>query len=252
MTVRAGVLALLALATPAALFADDLISADRPGLANGSSTVGRGTFQVEAGFYRDSNDDDVRGIATPYLFRLGLTDALELRAEGDGYQRATAPHVDPATGWAPISAGFKYRLREEGHGGPEMSVIGRVFPSSGSRDFKSAHTTGDLVLTADETFAEHWTVNPNVGLAWLDDGGRFTAALAALTIQYSIRPTVGVFVDGAWQRPEAPSTRSAAILDLGSAWVVGRDAQLDVSFGWGVAGEAVAHWFWSAGVSRRF
>lgn len=249
---RIAALALLALASPAALYADELISADRPGLANGSSTVGRGTFQLEAGFERDSSDDDVHGIATPVLLRFGLTDALELRAETDGYQRATAPFAEAAKGWAPLSAGFKYRLREEGRGGPAMSVIGRVFPSSGSGDFKSTRTTGDLVLTADQTFAERWTINPNVGIAWQEAEGRYTAALAALTIQYSFRPTLGVFVDGAWQRPEAPSAGSAAILDLGGAWVVGRDAQLDVSVGWGVGGETVANWFWSAGVSRRF
>jgi hypothetical protein len=243
---------LLAVSSPARARADDLIGADRPGLANASSTVGQGRFQVEAGAYWDhTSDGDARGFATPILLRYGVRDAFELRVESAGYQR-TDSGAGPTDGWSPVSLGFKYRIAEENGGRPAASLVGRVFPASGSGEFRSDRTTGDLVLTADKSLGGHWAVNPNLGVAWGDDGGRFTSILAALTVQYGFTPAVGVFVDGAWQHPEAPDAGSAEIIDLGGAWIIGRDTQLDLSFGWGVRGETVPGWFGSAGVSRRF
>jgi outer membrane putative beta-barrel porin/alpha-amylase len=232
--------------------ADEPISADRPGLANGSSVVGGRTLQVELGTYGERAPGDAAGFATPLLLRYGLGDAFELRVETDGYQRASAAGAATVDGWAPVSLGFKYRFADESGGRPAVGVIGRVFPRSGSGAFRSARTTGDLVLTADKSLGERWAVNPNVGIAWGDEDGRYTALLAALTVQYSVTPTVGVFVDTAWQRPEVPDGGSAGLVDAGGAWIVRHDTQLDLSFGWGAHGETVPDWFWSAGLSRRF
>jgi hypothetical protein len=262
VTARAGLLIVLWLA-PVSLRADDLISADRPGLANGSSTVGRGRFQVEVGLDRDRDGEEVDSVSTPFLHRLGVTDAFELRVEGDGRQWANSSRTERETGWAPVSVGFKYRLTEESGRRPAVGLIARVFPPSGSGAFKSDLTTGDAVLTLDKGFGEHWSINPNVGVAWLEDdlpewarrpgdGDRFSALLAALTVQYSFMPTVGVFVDTAWQVPEVPRESPLSVVDMGAAWVVGRDTQLDASGGWGWGGDRSTRWFLSAGFSRRF
>lgn len=238
---------------PAGASADDLIGADRPGLANSSATVGRGHLQVEAGLYRDRDDLDVDGFATPVLLRFGVTDAFELRAESDGREWAHSPHTEPEHGWAPVSAGFKCRFTTEDGARPAVGLIARVFPASGSGVYRSQRATGDAVLAADKGFGEHWSVNPNVGVAWLDaERGRYAAALAALTVQYSFRPSLGAFVDGSWQSPEVPHESPVEMLDLGGAWILGRDTQLDLSLGWGAGGLSVPRWFWSAGVSRRF
>ena len=193
--------------------ADDLIGADRPGLANASSTVGPGRFQIEAGVYRDNTADaDATSLATPVLLRYGVSDSFELRVEGNGYQRASASET--VDGWAPVSLGFKYRFAEEHARHPAVGLIARVFPPSGSGEFRGDHTTGDVTLTADKSLGDHWSVNPNLGVVWGEDDGRFTSALAALTVQYGFTPSVGVFVDSAWQRPEAPAGHSAGVIDL--------------------------------------
>jgi hypothetical protein len=133
-----------------------------------------------------------------------------------------------------------------------VGVIARVFPPSGSGEFHEPRATGDITLTADKGFGDHWAVNPNLGIVWSDDGERFTAGVGALTVQYSFNPAVGVFVDGSWQSPEGHDGSSAGVVDVGGAWIIRRENQLDLSFGWGVHGETVPDWFWSAGVSRRF
>ena len=168
---------LLAIAASAFAQSDDLINADRPGIADGSQTIGRGKFQIETGLERDDSDG-LRALFTPTLLRYGVTDKFELRVEGNGWERDTFGGAS-TTGWNPFSIGAKYHF----HDTPSLGIIARVFPKSGSGDFRSDAVTGDLRLAADMDLNEHWSINPNVGVAFEDDGGRFTAALAALTVQ---------------------------------------------------------------------
>jgi len=255
---------LLALVASAALplLADepDLINADRPGIADGSTTVRRGALQVELGIERDDDhqgDVSSRLFSTPLLVRYGLTKSLELRVEGDGRQslRVHEPGFSTSSnGWAPVSIGAKYHFLDgdDRTHKPSLGVIARVFVPSGSGDFRGDSTTGDVRLAADLNFGEKWSVNPNVGVAFEDQGGRFTAALAALTVQYNFSNRFNAFVDGGFESPEEVHGDSSLILDVGSALVIGNETQLDVSVGWRAHGSTAPQVFYSAGISRRF
>lgn len=251
------VMAALALlsARPGAAQSEDLINADRPGIADSSTTVRRGTVQVEAGVERDDATADgvaQHTLSTPALVRYGLSDAFELRVEGNGYQRVAGS--DRSSGWAPASVGAKVHLMSEDapHHRPSLGVIARLFVPSGSGDSRSRTFTGDVRLAADLDLSERWAVNPNLGLRFDDANGRFTAALAALTIQYNFSPRLNIFVDGGMQAPEQRHGTSSVLLDSGVAWIVGSSTQLDAAIGWGAHGETPPRIFWSAGLSRRF
>ena len=218
----------LLLVTPA-VRSEDLIDADRPGIADGSHVVKRKQFQIEIGFDREHQGAE-RSLSTPTLLRFGLTNGLEARLETDAYTR-----TDHVTHWAPVSLGFKAHLA----GTPSLGVIGRIF----------RHRTGDLRLVGDFTFGERWSINPNAGVAF-EKG--FTAAIAALTVQYNFNETSNVFVDGGLQAPEERHGGSSLLLDTGAAWILGRDTQLDLSIGWGARGSTTPNIFISGGVSRRF
>src|SRR5439155_23867923 len=97
--------------------ADDLIDADRPGIADGSHAVKAGQVQLELGLDREHHGNE-RTLSTPVLIRYGLTNRLEGRVEGEGFQRS-----DHAGHWAPISLGFKVHLADA----PSLGVIGRMF-----------------------------------------------------------------------------------------------------------------------------
>ncbi len=243
-------------ASAATAQSEDLINPDRPGIADGSTTIRRGVVQIEAGVERDdqrSGGVDQRILSTPALLRYGITDALEIRFEGTGYHRITSTG-ETSTGWAPASVGMKVHLQEQDakRHRPSLGVIARLFVPSGSGEFRSGTATGDVRLAADLDLTEHWSVNPNAGIAFTEGNGRFTAALAALTIQYNFTPKLNAFVDGGMQAPEERRGRSSLILDTGTAWLVGRDVQIDASVGWGAHGTTPPRLFWAAGVSRRF
>lgn len=220
-----------------------LINSDRPGLADSSAVVGAQVWQIEAGLERDHAADG-RSLSTPLLLRYGATKALEFRIEGDGYI-----HSDSGNGFAPLSIGAKYHFSDA----PSLGVIARVFVPSGTGAQRSRTTNGDLRLAADIDLSEKWSINPNIGAASQDDGdGRFTAGLAALTLQYSFSDRANVFVDGALQSPERRGGGTSVIADTGAAWIVGRDTQFDLSVGWGAHGSTAPNVFWSVGISRRF
>ena len=226
--------AVLFLVTVAARADEDLIDADRPGIADGSHTVHARVFQVEAGVQLAKGS-----LSTPLLLRYGLTERFEARVETDAYTR---------DGWAPLSVGFKYHLLDE----PSLGVIARFFVPSGSRDARSDHFSGDVRLAADVSFGEKWSINPNVGVAVSSDGERFTAATAALTVQYNFSSRANVFVDGGLQTPEERGGSTSLLLDTGAAWIIGNNLQLDASIGWGAHGRSTPNVFWSAGLGRRF
>ena len=231
---------LILVAVPLAAQTDDVINADRPGIADGSTTVGHAVFQVELGAERD-DDAHIHILITPLLLRYGLTKDFELRMETAGYGRILGFGED---GFNPISAGFKWHFLDEDTKTrrPSLGIIGRLFPKSGSGVFRSDTTTGDVRLAADMTLNEKWSLNPNIGAAF---GNGSTSGLAALTLQYNVTEKANVFVDGGY-------ADSSLLADVGGAWVLGRDTQLDASIGWRTHGVNAPNVFLAAGISRRF
>jgi hypothetical protein len=127
-----------------------------------------------------------------------------------------------------------------------------MFPASGSDEFRTRHLTGDVRLAADLDLSRTLSLNPNVGIARYEgDGGRtFTAALLALTLTYLPSDRVNPFVDFGYQRPADAGGPASLVLDVGLAYIIGRNVQLDVSLGTGAQGPA-PHPFFSFGVSTR-
>ena len=247
---------------PPAVEEEDAISPDRPGIADGSGVVGRGRFQIETGLqmeWRESDAQRERAFFFPTLARVGIGDRLEARVEGNTYTRVrvteAGTEVGLSDGFAPLSLGLKARFQEaQGSRRPSLGAILRVFPPSGSSDFHTSHVTGDLRLAADWDFAPRFSLNPNLGVAVVEDesGERFSALLAALTLSFAPKNNVGFFADVALQSPEQRDGETVLIFDAGATLVLGKDVQLDVSIGAGAAGSTPPHPFLAAGVSRRF
>jgi len=236
----------------------DAINPDRPGIADGSAVVGRAHVEVETGLQLEWRENE-RSLLFPTLLRLGLGDHLEARLEGNTYTRLRVAQAGSeaavSDGMAPLSLGLKAHFQDS-HGAhrPSLGAILRVFPSSGSGEFHTRHGTGDLRLAADWDFAPKLSLNPNIGIAVVEDesGKAFGALLSALTLTFAPKSRVGFFVDGALQSPEQLHGRSVVIYDAGATFVLGRDVQLDVSAGAGAAGTTPPHPFVAAGFSRRF
>jgi hypothetical protein len=239
----------------------DFINPDRPGIADGSNVVGPGHVQIELGLqqeFRHADGASDRTLFVPTLLRVGLSKAWELRVETNAYtwDRVSDPAsgVTRSEGADPVSLGVKYHFQDSaGLKQPSLGVIARVFAPSGSGDFRTSHTTADLRLAADWDIAPKWSLNPNIGVAVYESGGRtYEAGLFATTLNYNPSPILNLFVDTGVQSPETKNGRTSVIYDAGVAYIVGHDIQLDASVGTGAAGAIPPHPFVSVGVSKRF
>ena len=226
---RFGMMALLMFFATVTYADDDLIDADRPGIADGSHSVKKGHFQIELGYNRNDNNDGP-DVNWPLLLRYGITDKFEFRVESGTFE-----HTNNENGFDSVSVGFKDHFYDRNN--VSLGVIGRWFFPSGSGDFATHKSQLDLRLAGDIQFGERWAINPNVGIA-------SSTATAAMTVQYNLTQKSNVFVDGSVQN-------SQVLLDSGFAWIVRSNTQIDASIGWGAHGD-VPRLFWSAGISQRF
>lgn len=225
---------------PQAEAAQDLINPDRPGIADGSKVIGAGRFQLETGIQEEYRDGAAKThtLFIPTLVRIGVGERWEARVEGNTFTRVSTIGTDmtsaATSGFAPLSVGFKYAILDADHGRPSVGAIVRAFPASGSNDVKTEHFTADARLVADWDVAPKFSVNPNVGFARYESGGRtFGAFLFAFTLNYQPTDKLNPFVDVGYQHPSEPGGSGVAIFDAGVAYIVGRNVQLDVSLGSG-------------------
>ena len=241
---------------------DDLINPDRPGIADGSSVVGSKTLQIETGThfeFRRSGDEREHTFAMPMLLRFGIGSRWEARLEGNTFTRVTrhSPNTsDETSGFAPTSIGFKYHIYESsGDHQLSLGTIVRVFPTWGTKEFRTEHTTGDIRLAADWSFAPRLklSLNPNIGIArYEDDQGRlFTAGLFATTLSYLPTKKLNPYIDIGVQSPETTEGRSSAIFDGGVAYTIGRNLAIDASVGTRVHGITGPRPFIEFGLSWR-
>ena len=239
----------------------NLIDADRPGLADGSHVIGAGQIQLETAYQQERHrDDDVpsRLSFAPTLLRVGLTSRVEARIESSTYarQRFSPPDGSATTssGFTPIFFGAKIVLYDPNQSGPlQVATIVRVAPPSGSDDFKSDRTAGDVRLVADWQFAPTLSLNPNVGYGGYQgsDGTLVNTALAALTLTWQPTPRWNPFVDAAYASREDAGRGWAMIADAGVAYILGCNLKLDVTVGQGLHGVTQPKPFVAAGVSVR-
>jgi Putative MetA-pathway of phenol degradation len=241
----------------------DLINADRPGIADGSTVIGAKTFQIESGIqeeFRGSGDSREHTFFVPTLLRLGIDSHWEVRIEGNTFTRVTtfdsASATNHTSGFAPVSIGFKYHIFDS-NGVHQISLgtIVRVFPEWGSKDFRTQHVTGDIRLAADWNFAPSLklSLNPNVGIGRYEDsqGRSFTAGLFAVTLNYLPTKKLNPFIDVGVAFPEERNGETAVILDTGVAYIIGRNLQIDASIGTGAHGDTAPHPFLGFGISFR-
>lgn len=238
----------------------DLINADRPGIADGSTVVGPKTFQIETGVqeeFRRNGDSREHTLFIPSLLRFGIDSHWEVRVEGNTYSRVTSfqstSTTDQTSGFAPLSLGFKYHIYASNNF--SVGTIVRVFPAWGSKEFRTQHATGDIRLAADWNFAPHLklSLNPNIGVSkYEDDQGRlFTAGLFAVTLNSNPTKKLNPFIDLGVQWPEVKNGQTSAILDGGLAYIIGSNLQVDAAVGTRVHGETGPRPFIGFGLSWR-
>lgn len=215
----------------------DVIVTDRPDATEASSTVGKGTLQIETGgLYESFEANSIQSENYTYnttLVRYGILDNLELRLGWDFVEGITKVNGnklnDITSGWSPLLMGVKIDISEENGAMPEIAIIGHVFPVfSASQDYRPETTGVDFRFSLSHTLCEKSSLGYNIGAQWGNDSPE-AAAIYTIAYGYSITNTFGMYAELYGDLPEDSSANH--YWDAGFTYLVCNDLQLDTYIG---------------------
>ena len=226
---------------------DDPIATDRPDFVESSNTVGRGRVQLETSvaWERDHADGvEVETSSTPSLLRVGVSERWELRLESDGWLRSRARAAGTAEtlrGGADVSVGAKYHLRDR-DGAPSMAWLLHADLPTGERAFRGHGVRPSLRFVAEWELPRDLSLGVMPGVIRDDDGSGhdYTAGIFGIVLGKSWTPRFRTFVEVAAEQLARPRDGGNAVsFDLGGAWLLSDDMQLDVAMSAGLSDAAL-------------
>jgi len=236
---RVVVCAVLTLAVLPGAVLSQSIGTDRPDFVESSSTVGKGSVQIESAVafgQTEINDTDVSDWTTPVLFRVGIANDWELRVESPWFVSSTledgedAPEVT-TSGMSDFAVGVKWAFfSPETGNAPSMAALIHATLPTGSEDFRGDGTRPSLRVVA-EWAVDDWGIGVMPGVAYdRGDRGRFVSGLFGAVISKGITDSVRGFVEFALsQITEDKYGGNLGFIDFGGTFLLNPRWQLDAA-----------------------
>ena len=210
---------------------------DRPDQTEASSTVGKGTLQIETGgLYESFEENNTKSINYTYnttLIRYGILNNLELRLGWDFIEGVTKVNGDKLnnviSGFSPLLLGIKIDLAEEKEGMPEIALVGHVFPVfTASTDYKPETTGVDFRFSLSHTLSEKSSLGYNLGAQWGNDSPEATF-IYTVAYGYSLDNKIGFYAELYGDLPEDNSANH--FWNSGFTYLASNDLQFDMYAG---------------------
>jgi len=244
---RSIVLCSAALLIAAPAMAQEAIATDRPDFVESSLTVGKRVFQYETSAATDwttTAGTTARVVATPTLLRYGITNTLELRIETDGFYRASVEDAGSESGMADAAFGLKWHAVDGREAVPSVAFLLHGDVPTGSAAFRGIGIRPSLRAVGEWALPGDFALGVMPGVAYDANGGtgqEWTAILGA-TVGRPVSDRLRFFVEyAAEQLPTSQNGGTVALLDLGSAFLITQDIQLDLSYRHGLTDLASDH-----------
>ena len=231
----------------------DPMATDRPDFVESSTTVGAGRWQIEMGLVRERGaEGESTSWLLPTLLRVGLGDSWELRFESDTFQRVRLPDGETFDGLNDLAVGLKYHVQAEPLGA-SLAWLVHADLDTGSAEFRGTGVRPSLRLVAEWALNDDWSLGVMPGVVRDHDGeGRYTAWIASAVIGRALSDHHRVFAE--IQLPQIAATEhggTQAAFDVGGAWLLSDDLQLDTAISLGL-NERTPDWAWTLGLSIRW
>ena len=235
---------------------DDELQTDRPGFTESPNTVRPNWYQVEAGFgasWESQRDGHLRSVMLPLpLFRLGLTDRLELRVAAEGYGNSRfrgAQGQTLARGLSDFELGLKYLVWPETDWLPQFAVIASVNEPYGHPAFTSGSVDSRFKLCWAKNLPGGWESSGNLNVFSLQqDGQRFVERDVTLSFGHELGWGFKGYVETYRLMAINLARENLNIVQSGWARPLGRRWQLDLSVARSYAG-GLPQWSLSGGVT---
>jgi hypothetical protein len=220
---------------------DEPISTDRPAVANSSTVVPRGSFQVENGFLISTSQGQQTVDGPETALRYGLTARTELRFTAPDYYNGAY------AGFGDIAAGVKEQLGPAA--GFDVSLIVFVSLPTGANRISSHGYDPGVQLPWSRKLSDNWTAAGQLAVYWPTEvGGRNVTGESTFLLDRQITKPMDAFIEYAGDFPQRGGPRH--LLHFGAAYKVTPKNQIDVHVGVGLSAAAVDH-FVGVGYSFR-
>ena len=226
------------------------IGTDRPNFVESSSTVGKGSVQIEGSVAFDETKilgTEVESWATPFLFRVGIADAWELRLESDWFIRSRVleqgPNATPTTtqGVSDFAVGLKWAFfAPETGSAPAMAVLVHADLPTGSDDFRGNGTRPSLRFVAEWALEGDWGIGIMPGILYdRGDDGRFVSGIFGAVVGKGLTDSLRAFVEIAFEQIAGDQHGgNVGFVDFGGTFLLNPRWQLDAAAVVGVTDQA--------------
>lgn len=217
------------------------ISTDRPSIANSSSVVPKGVFQLENGFLITNAQRQYLLDLPETALRFGLLDKTELRLSVPNYFHSVTTNSGTISGFGDIALGVKLQISPL----PEnfnLSVIVFLSLPTGANALSSHGYDAGLQLPWSRQLSQNWTASGQVAFYWPTVGGKhdFTGE-TTFVFDRQLTKTWDAFVEYAGDFPQNGGSRQ--ILHFGSAYKLSTRQQIDFQIAAGLSHAAPDKFF---------
>ncbi len=226
-------LALILGLTSYAVFSQTIVT-DRPDQTESSSTVEKGSLQIETGillgFTEDNFSSERQLLAPTTLFRYGITKSFELRVLSQFESLKDQNSSQKVSGISDLEIGTKIQLFQKENVNTEIAFISHLILPTGSNTLTNDSFGTINKLSISHALSDALGLGYNVGYDYFGEGiGNLTYSVA---LGISITDTFGIYIEPYGSLNEFETYESS--FDAGIAYLLKDNVQLDFSFGTGI------------------
>jgi hypothetical protein len=208
------------------------IVTDRPDQTEGSSTVGKGNLQIEAGLlirFAGEDENAARQILAPTtLFRYGISEGIEIRLLSQLESIKIQDQV--AQGISDIEVGAKIQLFQKEESRFEVAFLSHLLVPTGSENL-SLESFGTInKLAVSQEINETLGLGYNLGYNYFGRGSGMLTYSAVLGV--GVNDKVAIYVEPYGELVDMEEF--VLNFDTGLTYLVKDNVQLDFSFGTGL------------------
>ena len=210
------------------------IVTDRPDQTESSSTVPKGSFQIETGIlvgFMDSDNVSEQQLLLPStLFRIALTDVLELRVVSQFESNNNKTLDETISGISDLEVGAKVQLFQNENVNTEIAFLSHLILPTGSKELTLDELGTINKLSVSHSLSESIGIGYNVGYNYFGEGkGDLTYSLA---IGFGITDKLGAYIEPYGDLVEFD--QHVSNFDAGFTYLIKDNLQFDFSLGTGI------------------
>lgn len=210
------------------------IVTDRPDQTESSSTVPKGSLQIETGVLFGSSKS--KGItiketlAPSTLFRFGITNGIEIRLLNQFESINNKTTSEKVNGISDLEIGTKFQIFQKEDVNTEIAFLSHLILPTGSKDVTIDNFGTINKLSISHVLNETIGLGYNVGYDYFGTGkGNFTYSVA---FAIGLTPKFGIYLEPYGNIIEFKNHE--ANFDAGITYLIQDNFQLDASFGTGL------------------